>query len=575
MEVATFWRGFDFWDGSYVLLLVDLPDASRTAGEIFLFQHVLNPLFTALGRDVALFRLAGLLLLVGASIAATSGIADALRRAEVPVAAGWERMACSVSAACATTAYVGAARVPGYRIVVLIGLLLVLAGLARLGSGKVSTGAALVGASAVLVFTGKPTSAAALFIVVLVAVALLVPRHAWARAVLSGLAGTAGAMILVLWLADMDPASAIGYLSRGVEVEMASNAHGEMLSMLGLRPVPIRVLLAFGPLVLVPLWIAGHDMARNAETKWPAGAQVLVGLSIPTLAAVLGLWLLSAQDFGGQIRMLTVLWALLAAGSLVVAVRGRAALPASRGRGSLTLVLVALFMPYVATVGTNTNFVPTMTQASVFWAIALMGSGAVIAANRPEAARLFVPLGLFLVTTTAVTQVVWFGDGLEGQGVRDAAVSTRALGGKLLLEPETAAIFTRLDQVSAEHGMAGQPAIDLTGYGAAYQLALGTRPLGRASFFGTFAGAERGAEVALGRETCPDLASAVVLYADDNPLDVSHALSSHGLDLDSDYVEVTRFHPTHGTERIRRQTVRVLLPKPGVPATLGCAVEDA
>lgn len=572
LQAASFGRGLDFWDESYVLLLVDRPDASRAAGELFLFQFVLRPVFVALGQDVALFRLAGLALLAAAAIAATQGVAKWLRCEGIPVRSGWERAAYLVTAACATTAYVGAGRVPGYRIVVLCGLLLAMVGLARIRVGAVGTGAAVVGSAGVLVFTGKPTSAVALALVTLVVLVWLVPRRVLFRTAVSGLLGVVCAVIVVLVLAGMTPSGAVEYLWNGVQTDAATDAHGSLAFMLGWNPVPMRVLIVFGPLILLPLLFAGHDAARHADSRWPVGAQVLAGVGVPAGAAVLGVWLLSAQEFGGQIRMLTLLWAVLAVGAVVLAVR----LPKAPGVGRGLLVLVGLLclMPYVATVGTNTNFTPTMAQASIFWVLALMAATAMVAHRRPRAERLVVPIGLFLVTTTALTQVVWMADALEGRGVREASVTVPVLGGRLVLEPDTAAVIAGLGRLSEERGLAGRPAIDLTGYGAGYQLALRTTPLGRASFFGTFSGAARGAEVALAAETCRDRATALVLYADDNPLDVSSAIATWGVDLETDYEEVARFQPTHGTEPIRRQTVHVLLPTPGVAAALGCEAPD-
>ncbi len=57
LTAVTAFRGLDFWDESYWLLLVDRPDASRAAGEVFLGQFLLHPVFVGLGRDVGLLRL--------------------------------------------------------------------------------------------------------------------------------------------------------------------------------------------------------------------------------------------------------------------------------------------------------------------------------------------------------------------------------------------------------------------------------------------------------------------------------------------------------------------------------------
>ncbi len=565
LTAATAWRGLDFWDESYWLLLVDRPDASRAAGEVFLGQFLLHPLFVGLGRDVGLFRLLGILLLVLTAGAATRAVVAGARGAGAVVPAVWARTAPLVVAASTMTAFVGAGRSPSYRVVVVVALLLAVWALARFWAGGAPGWGALLGAAGVLAFTGRPTSAVALAVLVVLALPWLGTRPAVARTVGWAVVGALLAAAGVLALAGMTPATAVGYLGRAAAAEGAGGYHSSWTAMLGVVPVPVRVLLVLGPLALLPVLLAVHDARRNAESRWSTRAQLLVGLGAPAVVAALGVWLLSAQGYGAQVRQLLLLWLLMPLGALVVRTRG---VRGPRGAGAMVLTLLAC--PYVATVGTNTNFTPTMTQAAVFWALALVLVVPLVARTRPRAGRLVLPVALLVVTTTLVTQVVWLADDLEGRGVRDGSVATPVLGGYLGVEPDTAAVLTGLGSVSRRYSLAGRPAVDLTGYGAGYQLALGTRPLGRASFFGAFAGAERGAAVALSHATCRDRAEAVVLYAPDNPLDVSGAIDSWGVDLATDYEAVLRFHPTHGEPRVQRQTVEVLLPGPRVGAALGC-----
>lgn len=565
VAVLTCRRGLDFWDESYGLLLVEWPDASRAGGEIFLAQFVLRPLFVGVGRDVVLYRVAGLCVLAVVAWVATRSVLALLRHEGHPMPRPWGA-APVVVAACSTTAFVGAGRIPGYRVVVLVALLLVVAAVCRLLVREDPRWGLALGAAGVLAFTGKPTSAVALAVVVAVVV---LPVAGSVRQVLGtvgwGVVGVVAAATVVLLLARMTPADAVGYLTRGAQVDAASGAHGSWPTMLGAGPVPLRVLALLGPVLVAPVLVAVLDVVRHRRTRWPAGAQILSAVPAAVGVGWLGVTLLAHQGYGDQVRQLVLLWGLV---PLLVLVLLRGRLGAHRRARSVVLLL--LVGPWVATVGTNTGFAATMTQAGVLWALAVVACVPLATVVTARVERLALPAAMLLVTTAAVAQLVWAADALESRDQREGAVPTRVLGGRVGVEPETARLLGALREVSAREGFAGRPAIDLTGYGPGYQLALGTRPLGRASFFGAFDGAERGAALALSRETCADRASALVLRSADNPLDVSAAVGSWGLDLDSDYVEVARFHPTHGEADLRAQTVRVLRPMPRVAAVLGC-----
>jgi hypothetical protein len=463
-----------------------------------------------------------------------------------------------------SVAYLGAGRAPGYRIIVVLALMFFVTGLARWWAGGRPVWAALVGASGVLAFTGKPTSAAALGLLLIVALLVArvrprLPEVGWAAA------GALAAACLVLVAAGMTPSELVGYIASGLDTEKSSGSHSSLATMLGFSSIPLGALLVLGPIIYLPLVPAVHDAARNSAPRWPWTAQLVAGLAAPLVACLLGVWLLSQKGFAVQIGELVIPWPVGAALLLALVFRRT---PKGGVRRAPALVVVLLALPYVAAVGTNTNFTISMIQAAVFWALAVVAALSMAADRWSRTGRLLLPAALLLVTTTLVTQVVWTADSLEGHEVHSAARVTKLLGGHLMVSPETADLLDQLTALSDTYGLADRPSVDLTGYGAGYQLVLGTRPLGRASFFGTFDGAERGAAAALARESCDDLRSAVVLYADHNPLSVASAASTVGLDLGSGYRTIFTFHPTHGTAPIREQTIRVLLPDPA-PANAG------
>ena len=327
--------------------------------------------------------------------------------------------------------------------------------------------------------------------------------------------------------------------------------------MLGLVSIPLGALFVLGPVLYFPLVPAVHDVARNPSPRWPALAQLLAGVAALIVTALLGVWLLSRHGFGVQVGELVFPWPAVA--GLVMVLLSRSA-KRDVDRRVVALVIVLLSLPYAVTVGTNTNFTLSMTQAAVFWALAVVAAMSVAVHFRPRTQRVLLPTALLLVTTTLVAQIVWTADSLEGEEIYDASRAATVLGGELTLRPATAKLIQELNVLSEQYDLSGRPSVDLTGYGSGYQLALGTRPLGRPSFFGTFAGADRSAAAALAKESCEDLRSAVVLYAENNPLSVGRAAPAVGLDISSGYTSILSFHPTHGTKPIRTQTVHVLLP---------------
>lgn len=560
LELASFRRGLDFWDGAWTLVLAEHPDVALDR-EVVTVQYLLHPLWMLVGRDVALLEALGFgALLVTAAAAALS--ASSLLRAEgVEVTRRRSLLTTAVVAASTATAYVGVGRVPGYRVVALLGALWLVVALARVWTTRRPAWGALAGAAGVLAFTGKPTTAAALALVFLAA--LCAGRRQVLPTMACALLGAVGAGAAVLVVAGLSPAGLGRHLTGGLAVDEAAGTHSSWLAMLGVAPVPARVLLVLGPLVLLPLLLALHDVRSSAVPRWPTGLATVVGVVVPMGVAVLGAWLLSAQGYGAQSSQLLLPWGL---GALALV-----ALAAPRApRPPVLLAGVLVLLPWTVAVGTNTGFSATMTQAAACWALAVTTGLALVRARWPRTDRLAVPVALTLVTTTVLTQVLWLGDSVEGRGVLGARSTTPVLGGTLGLDRDTTTLVRGLSEASRREHLAGRPSVDLTGFGAGYQLILGTRPLGRASFFGTFRGADRAAALTLGQEDRRDLCSAVVLVVEqDNPLGVVPAASAVGLDPARGYREVHRFHPSHGEPVVTALTVRVLVPEPAADGACG------
>ena len=163
-------RGLDVVDESYLLRMVDNPQATRPAGDVYLFGFLVHPLYVLVGEDVAGLRLLGFAVVAAVaavlcheSLALLRARGEVLRRSHALVAT-------IVVAASSLLVYSFDVAVPAYRSVALIGLMLTVAGVARVMRADALVGGAAVGAGGWLTFVGKPTSAAALVVVVLLVV---------------------------------------------------------------------------------------------------------------------------------------------------------------------------------------------------------------------------------------------------------------------------------------------------------------------------------------------------------------------------------------------------------------------
>lgn len=564
VALALSGHGLDLVDESYTLSLVADPSASRDSGEIFLFGFLLHPLFEWLGQDIAVFRFVGLAGLAAASawmgLTVASFVADGPGRRLTRTEA-W--LTGVVVGGSAVVAHAVGIRVPSYRSMTLLGLTFVVVGLVHVARRTDRPGGYLIGVGAWVVFTGRPTAALALVLLVPATVALM--GAGVVRTVARAAVGTSVAFGVTAMLAAMTPPQLYTYLLRGYQQTQLLGGHESVAAMLGWGPFPIAGLLVLG----LPLLAAAAVSVVLLGTCTPERrrlAEVVVVVTLMALSAVVaraaGLSL-ADTDGSGALSMALVLPLL----AVLLAARRRWTV-----RGGPILV-VLLVMPYVASLGSTAPLSHTMAQASTFWVtlvLAVVLTAAPVGSSSPLLAPtamvcLAVPVTLLWVTVSGSSAVATS---------LDSGVRTSVGGDSLMLSAGDASVMSALSGVRDEGVAPGTPVLDLTGVGAGYRYQLGAGSLGRASFFGEFPGAEQAAEYALSWETCADRARAVVLYAPDNPADVSRALTLGVLDLSRDYDRIAVFSPTQGPPEWRTLRVEVLRPRPSVAQKLGC-VEPA
>lgn len=569
-------RGLGILDESYLLRLIEDPQGTRSVGEVYLFGFLLHPVFEAVGRDVAAFRVAGIVGLVGTGwLLAAEGIAQ-VRREGVVVARGTAALVKLVIMASTVLVLSFNVMIPAYRWVAFIGAAIAVVGVGRLGRGLWLSGGFLVGVGGWLCFVGKPTSAAALLVVtaaVLVQQRLVQPRSVGAAA-----CGLVFAVTATLACARMTPVEAVSYLSQGAELESAFGAHPGWLVVLGLNDHSPLAGAVFAPMLLLPVALA---IILRGRVRPQRRGLVDAIATVAICATALLVAVVSASDLGPLgtgWQMMSVVLVLPAVTVALMLLRAECRRRTGAGASAMAFVVLLLCVPYATAVGSNLPFAAMMPVAGSFWALALLvvvlrrgvmkPSAAQEVATSPSPSVATSHLVMtFVVATVAVATFVAQST-LPERGVgADELVSASVAGGRLRLLPQDAHAAEVLGRASRTFGLRDVPVVDLSGMGAGYAVMTDGRPLGRAHMYGYLPHSIDAATMALDRESCSDLARAWVLYSPGNGSDISPAFTRNLLDLDRDYRAVTEFgFVNNGQSR----SMQLLRPTKSVSAKLGC-----
>ncbi|MBT9255919.1 hypothetical protein KMZ32_10575 [Phycicoccus sp. MAQZ13P-2] len=569
--LAWSWRGLDPIDESYVLRLVRHPEASLAAGEVYLFPFVLHPLLELCGNDVGLFRLVGNLLVAGIAVGLVLEAAPlvAERRSRLAVCA-----AAVTTAVAAQLVFLLEVRVLSYRSLAFAGLLVLAWGVARVQRGRPGGGGALVGLGTWTVFVAKPTSAVAAAVVLLVLLAWVRPPG---RTLVTATAALVSSAALTLAVAGLGPVGAVRYLAGGLDVVSRLGAYPGLAGMLGISPVhPVFFLLTLPPIVVLAAWVVARRRVTDVAALDLATSAVLVTTAVCLAAVAVVLLSPATLGYGGFSLGVVVLGAALGAVRLVPEPRRSAARP--------VLVLLGL-VPYLYAVGSNRDLVTTTGQTSAAW-VALVGLAAVatvptgrqpgppcgddVARGRihagPPAAPVLLLTSAACVVVMAAT-LLW--DGPAGPGIARATEPVRVLGGSLLVPADQAAVLGRLRDLSRRDGVLDDtPVVDLTGSGAAYALALGGRPLGRAHFYTAWSGGVDSARTALARVPCDDRARAWLVVPAGDPPPLAAAWTDDWSATRRGYGTADTFT---GYARGAGRRFAILRPGPAVAGLLGCS----
>lgn len=498
--------GFEFSDDGYYLNLNRNP--GLYSHSVTQFGFIYNPLFRAVGWDVALFRQAGLLLTSG--LASMVGALMARRAGASWLVAGQMGL---VLAPLSLTLFYMWLPTPGYNGLGFQGLLIVAIALLMLeGQGRsIWLAWVVLGVGGWVVFMAKPTSAALLG--PLVFAYLLVTRrlNLWGALIAVAVAACllAGAAIAI----DGSVGGFVHRLSMGAEfAAMLEGGHTILgilrLDRFSLSPQELLILGANTALIAAATLCA---RAASAGLRF-VGLGIVAAYVLVAMGVTAG-WIVPSFGFGTYFVL--QIWAAplgALAGSIVPPGR-RIRPPAS---AMLLAALFALF-PHILSFGTNNNYWANGAMAGLFWVLAGLVPAAFdrgVAGQHALLPTAAGALGIVAVLMAGATQQPY----RQTQPLRlqQTAAPVGPAARALPMSEDSAAYIAELYELVDQAGFVpGTPMIDLTGHYPGALFALGAEAIGQAWTVGGYSGSNQLARAALSQVPCAMIAEAWLLREPD------------------------------------------------------------
>lgn len=537
--------GLDFSDeGAYLNSIIN-PFAYTINSPPSLYGFVYHWPYQWAGGDIAVLRIANVTLAIALGWILSFLV---IRRLWT---VGWPQAAV-LSAGMASLAFAGSSYfwllTPNYNTLNVQSLSMVMIGLMladRTGLIRQVLGWILVGVGGWCCFMAKPTTAAAIALVVTLYVVVLCRNSL--LPMLGAALGALALMIVTAYLIDGDITGLVTRMINSADVETLLGAGHEASSMFRINRLPIsRSQLVIAVLVAIALTI----LMRSTHKLLPS--LTLAAVLILTIAIAL----LGADPISIKPSMLFLVPAFTCLGAMFY---GEGLVLRTQLPTSIALALTFLVLPHLSALGSNVNYWLAGSKAALFWMLAVVAFLSPLAQQRGSVATL-LPLTVLaqLLTASAVN-----GGLLKPyRQVKDlrayTAVTPMPGGGKLILsQPFHDYLATARAQARAHGFEVGTPVIDLSGRSPGLLYVIEARALGLPWLIGTFPSGSAAAEnwvglpwliggypgsnaaavQALGLENCADLAKAWVLIEPDGPrhLEQATVMASFGAGQ-ADYV---------------------------------------
>ena len=546
-------RGFDLTDEGFYLNNILSPSLYPRLSQ---FGFVLNPVFEFLGRDIILFRYFGFLLLILFSLPVFFKILR-LFEDEIGNFSSLKFIACALTFGSASILFYSLwLPTAGYNDLNIYGASLVAAGIiprsglalpagrSAKAIGPLISDSALVAVGLALCFLAKPTTAAVLAVLVLVAGAAM---GRLSSVMLAG--GIAGALVLGALLAiDSSPIAVFEQYARALDLKNVIKDGHELSSLLA---IPLNVA---DKSKLFFLYVAvGFSLILTVLVGLEAWWSKSIGGSIFALMAMSiasAIWLYNVDSSSGFVTLTIPLFAVTCVVWLLATLRYRT--DEQPNWRLLGIACIVMLIPIAVGFGSNSHILKSAGRAGVFW---VAGTLMFIAAlTRGALAHNFI-VAIALVSSLATLRVVV--DGylnpyrlLAPLWAQTEWVSIRDDRHWIRVDPTTATYLRTLREAAKSHGFTGgTPIIDLTGMSPGTVYALGGTPIGAAWLFGGYPRSWDFAMQALARVPRAELERAWVLSAPDGHRHIdTSVLGRLGLSFPRGYSEIVQIKTGYADE---------------------------
>ena len=548
------WRcsyGFDFTDEGFYLNWISNPFIYQVS--VTQFGFIYHPLYLLVGGDVGLLRQSNLILMFGLAWALCLVLLHtAYCHKNHGLSLSWNNpRLVIVSAVLASTAMTSLVfselwlPTPSYNTLAFSALLVASIGvlLADKEATRLSiAGWIVIGIAGWLAFMAKPTTAAALG--VMVAAYLLVAGKFSIRGLLLSVVAAATFLACTAWAIDGAISVFIKRLSEAAELAAVMGGKHTLAEALRWDSFAFthREKMEFGFAALfmfIVTLLASSD--RTAPRILSVGLMVLVAGTVWLIVAEIYFPALSRTKLHGM-----QVWAATIGALLAVIFIFKQRFLAAITRRDIALALYFAMLPQVYAFGTGSNYWVGASTAGFFWAlsgIALLC--ALFATNVAWRIILRVAIGAQAIVVLLL-YIAMENPYRQNQPLR-LNVSTFKVGpseSQLVMSQDSVIYLARLKQAAMEAGFKpGTPMIDMTGHSPGSLYALGAEAIGQAWTIGGYSGSEQQAAHYLDRVPCQQLAAAWILAEPDGPRNLSpQMLSRYGMDLQNDYIQVARLN---------------------------------
>lgn len=564
--------GFDFTDEGFALAWISDPFLYKASVTQFGFAY--HPIYLLSGGDLVVLRQVNIGLVFGLSWTLSALWLKSL----APEVTGEGLTLAILSAGLATTGFTlfgGWMLTPSYNSLALQALMLTAIGLLlseEAAAWKASAGCALAGLGGWLAFLAKPTTAAALAVVMLVYL-VVAPRLSLGRFLVA--VGFALALLAVTALAQ--DGSIINFVARlqdGFGLTRHLDAGYGLTKALRLDHIP------FGPatdVVIIAILLGFALVLGQAPAPGKMARAAVLGLSaaIVALAAALALGLFVWPGaVGAFLTAFRLRWLVVALMLILVLLRW----------GLLTQVPTVhwaraglfLTLPHVFAFGTNGNYWLQGSMAALFW---ILGGTVFLRSAMLGQRSWTVLVPLVVVVQAVVAGLLLYGFRAPYRqpqpiDTNAALVEIGTLPSRLILSDGYADYIRTAGAVARDAGFVpGTPIIDLSGESPGLLQAFGAVNLGLPWLIGGYPGSEAYVSAALGFVPCAPLATAWVLVEPDGARRIPETVIAQvGADFPRSYALVGAWQVASGAGgRVWRGQQKLFRPLAVAETVQACA----